>query len=202
MQVLVARIGKPHGIRGEVTVQLFTDNPGERFAPGEVLQIRGFDARTPVANIAPQGELTVASARWNKKILIVRFEEITSRNDAEVLRNSQLEFDSSADTDDESFYEHDLLNLPVYLMSGFPDGELPSGEPLGAVTGLQTMPTQDLLLFELSANGEEVMIPFVEELVPEVDLDKKFVLINPPAGLIEMALGEDDDSVSTESQGE
>ncbi|QRZ62351.1 ribosome maturation factor RimM [Rothia sp. ZJ932] len=191
MQVLVARIGKPHGIRGEVTVQLFTDNPEERFAAGETLQIRDFDPTSPVGSLLPAGELTVASARWNKKILVVKFNEVTSRNDAEALRDSYLEFDSSTDTNEDSFYEHDLIGLPVYRIADVPEGELPSGDALGKVTGLQTMPTQDLLLFELAVNGEEVMIPFVEELVPELDLDEGFVLIDPPAGLIEMALDDE-----------
>ncbi len=67
MQVLVARIGKPHGIRGEVTVELFTDAPEERFSRGEVLHIDGFTHGTVAATVAPAGALTVASARWNKK---------------------------------------------------------------------------------------------------------------------------------------
>ncbi len=189
MYVLVARIGKPHGIRGEVTVQLFTDNPEARFAAGEVLSIQDFEAQSSVGKLVPGGELTVASSRWNKKILVVKFEEITTRNDAEVLRNSYLEFDSSLDEDESSFYEHDVVDLPVYLLSEVPEGELPSGDALGKVTGLQTMPTQDLLFFELASNGEKVMIPMVEELVPEIDLDEGFVLIDPPAGLLEMAEG-------------
>lgn len=187
MHVLVARIGKPHGIRGEVTVQLFTDNPEARFAAGEVLSIQDFDASSAVGKLVPGGKLTVASSRWNKKILVVKFDEVKSRNDAEVLRNSHLEFDSSLDEDDTSFYEHDVVDLPVYLISEVPEGELPSGEALGKVTGLQTMPTQDLLLVELAPNGEEVMIPMVEELVPEIDLDEGFVLIDPPAGLLKLA---------------
>ena len=185
LQVQVARIGKPHGIRGEVTVELFTDQPEARFARGETLDIEGFSTTSPVARIAPRGQLTVAGSRWNKKILVVRFEEVTSRNDAEVLRNTRLVFDSAEVDDDEGVYEHDVLGLPVYLLSEVPEGELPQGEGIGTVSGLQTMPTQDLLLIDLH-NGGEAMIPFVEELVPELDLDEKFVLIDPPAGLLEL----------------
>ena len=93
MQVLVARIGKPHGIRGEVTVQLYTDTPEERFAVGERLSIENFTAKSPAAAIAPAGELTVAASRWNKKILVVRFEEISNRNQAEELRDTRLMYD-------------------------------------------------------------------------------------------------------------
>lgn len=198
MQVLVARIGKPHGIRGEVTVELFTDSPEERFAPGEVLALENFTAGSPAGRIAPSGVLTVAASRWNKKILVVRFAEVTNRNDAEALRNTRLVFEAEEAGESEGFYEHDLVGLPVWDIKDVPEGELPTGKPLGKVTGLQTMPVQDLLLLELS-NGEEAMIPFVEELVPEVDLDEKFVLIDPPAGLLNLGHDHDDDRQTEEA---
>ena len=194
MQVVVARIGKPHGIRGEVTVQLFTDAPQERFARGEVLGIENFKPGSAAALVAPTGELTVAGARWNKKILVVRFDEVTTRNQAEELRGSRL----------------------VYEV---PEGESPVdnpavGKPLGKVTGLQTMPVQDLLLIKLARSprlasgvGEEIMIPFVEEIVPEAvpstEDEPGFVLLTPPAGLIDLVEDTEQDSEqATEQAGE
>ncbi len=126
MQVLVARIGKPHGIRGEVTVQLFTDIPEERFAPGEVLDLENFTPKSPVATVAPTGRLKVVGHRWNKKILVVRFEEVTTRNQAEELRGNRLMFEVPEDEDDEGFYEQELVNLPVYLLMKVPEGRTPS----------------------------------------------------------------------------
>ena len=216
MQVVVARIGKPHGIRGEVTVQLFTDAPQERFARGEVLGIENFVPGSVAASVAPTGELTVAGARWNKKILVVRFDEVTTRNQAEELRGTRLVYEVPEDDgEEEGFYEQELVNLPVYLLADVPEGESPVdnpavGKPLGKVTGLQTMPVQDLLLIKLarsprlaSGAGEEIMIPFVEEIVPEVvpstEEEPGFVLLTPPAGLID--LGEDAEQ-STEQAGE
>lgn len=203
MQVVVARIGKPHGIRGEVTVQLFTDAPQERFARGEVLGIENFAPGSAAASVAPTGELTVAGARWNKKILVVRFDEVTTRNQAEELRGTRLVYEVPEDDgEEEGFYEQELVNLPVYLLADVPEGESPVdnsavGKPLGQVTGLQTMPVQDLLLIKLarsprlaSGAGEEIMIPFVEEIVPEVvpstEEEPGFVLLTPPAGLIDL----------------
>ncbi|WP_237221843.1 ribosome maturation factor RimM [Rothia nasimurium] len=202
MQVLVARIGKPHGIRGEVTVQLFTDAPEDRFAPGAVLTIENFNPASPAGTIAPAGTLTVKSSRWNKKILVVAFEEVTNRNQAEELRETRLTFDSTAETesDDEGYYEHELLDLPVYLASEIKDGYLPE-EPIAIVTGLQTMPTQDLLVLENTADGEEVMIPFVEELVPAIDTEEGYIIINPPAGLLELNSDEDDEADTENEQG-
>ena len=191
MQVLVARIGKPHGIRGEVTVQLFTDIPEERFAPGEVLDLENFTPKSPVATVAPTGRLKVVGHRWNKKILVVRFEEVTTRNQAEELRGSRLMFEVPEDEDDEGFYEQELVNLPVYLLMKVPEGENPvnnpkAGKPLG----------KDILLVKLAAEhgGDEIMIPFVEEIVPEVvttaEDEPGFVLLTPPPGLINVAEAE------------
>lgn len=216
MQVVVARIGKPHGIRGEVTVQLFTDAPQERFARGEVLGIENFVPGSVAASVAPTGELTVAGARWNKKILVVRFDEVTTRNQAEELRGTRLVYEVPEDDgEEEGFYEQELVNLPVYLLADVPEGESPVdnpavGKPLGKVTGLQTMPVQDLLLIKLarsprlaSGAGEEIMIPFVEEIVPEVvpstEEEPGFVLLTPPAGLIDLV---EDAEQSTEQAGE
>lgn len=204
MQVQVARIGKPHGIRGEVTVQLFTDNPEERFAPGSVLDIKDFTTTSPTATIAPAGVLTVAGSRWNKKILVVRFQEVTNRNQAEALRDTYLTLDTDAETtdhgDDEGYYEHDLLDLPVYLAQEIgEDGYLPD-EPIAHVIGLHTLPTQDLLILETVEDEEEVMIPFVEELIPAIDIEEGYIIINPPAGLFE--LNDDDDDEGDEPASE
>lgn len=204
MQVQVARIGKPHGIRGEVTVQLFTDNPEERFAPGSVLDIKDFITTSPTATIAPAGVLTVAGSRWNKKILVVRFQEVTNRNQAEALRDTYLTLDTDAETPDqgdgEGYYEHDLLDLPVYLAQEIgEDGYLPD-EPIAHVIGLHTLPTQDLLILETVEDEEEVMIPFVEELIPAIDIEEGYIIINPPAGLFE--LNDDDDDEGDEPASE
>ncbi len=164
MDVLVARIGRPHGIRGEVTVQLFTDAPEDRFEAGETFRVEG----------AAASELTVAKARWNKDILIVGFEQVSDRNQAETLRGAQLFIDTegAADDDDDAWYEHELVGLDARV----------DGESVGKVMGLRTMAVQDLLVVELS-DGHEALVPFVGEIVPEVDPDAGFVTIVPPAGL-------------------
>ncbi|NYE94610.1 16S rRNA processing protein RimM [Psychromicrobium silvestre] len=167
MQVQVARIGKPHGIRGEVTVQVFTDVPEERFAPGEVFNTE-------------KGEvLTVASARWNKDILLLGFEEVPDRNRAEELRGTRLTFDldetGSEEVEGDAWYEHELIGLEVRIGS----------EKVGEVSALNIMPAQDLL--EITAlDGSEVLIPFVEQIVPEVNVEAGFIRITPPDGLFEL----------------
>lgn len=168
MDLQVARIGKPHGIRGEVTVQLFTDAPEERFEAGAVFRVEPSD----------RGPLTVSSARWNKDILVLGFEEVTDRNAAELLRGAKLFIDSDeTEDDDDSWYEHELVGLEARV----------GDQVVGRVSALRTMTVQDLLVIE-RADGEEILVPFVEEIVPEVDIDGGFVLLTPPAGLLELNL--------------
>lgn len=165
MQVQVARIGKPHGIRGEVTVELFTDAPEDRFIAGAVFSTE------------KHGELTISTARWNKEILLLGFEEVPDRNRAEELRGTKLFFETNeaTESDDDGWYEHELLGLEVRV----------AGKKVGVVSGLKVLPVQDLLLVT-SAEQEEIMVPFVDEIVPEVNLEEGFVALTPPEGLFEL----------------
>ncbi len=167
MKLQVARIGKPHGIRGEVTVQVLTDAPGDRFIPGTEF----------IVEPATAGPLTVLSARWNKDILLLAFEEIETRNEAEAIRGAKLFIETSEidEDDDEGWYEHELEGLDVRVGT----------EVVGKVTGLHTLPVQDLLVVT-TTDGRELLIPFVEQIVPEVNVGEKFILVTPPPGLFEV----------------
>lgn len=174
MQVRVARIGKPHGIRGEVTVQVMTDSPEDRFVEGAVFDVEP----------ASHGTLTIRSARWNKAILVLGFEEIPDRNRAEELRGATL-FVNSEDVDEEEeegWYEHELVGLEVRV----------EGTAVGTVSALQVMPAQDLLVVDTPRG--EILIPFVEEIVPEVDVEGGFVVVVPPPGLFELNTEPEQDS--------
>lgn len=180
MQLQVARIGKPHGIRGEVTVQVLTDAPGDRFVPGTQF----------IVEPASAGPLTVLSARWNKDILLLAFEEIETRNEAETVRGAKLfvETEEIDEDEDEGWYEHELVGLDVRV----------GDQVVGKVSGLHTLPVQDLLVVT-ATDGKEVLIPFVEQIVPEVNVGEGFVLVTPPAGLFEVntetaAIPDDGDS--------
>ena len=172
MQLQVARIGKPHGIRGEVTVQVLTDAPEDRFVPGTEF----------VVEPASAGPLTVISARWNKDILLLGFEEIETRNEAEALRGAKLfiETEELDEDDDEGWYEHELVGLEARVGS----------QVVGKVAALNTMPVQDLLVVT-TPDGEEVLIPFVEQIVPEVNIEEGFILLTPPDGLFELNSDQD-----------
>ena len=172
--LLVARIGKPHGLRGEVTVQTHTDDPEGRYVPGTVF------ATEAAAGTGVPRALTLASARKHREIWLLGFEEIPDRTGAESLRGTRLLLDPEEldeDTDDnEGWYEHDLVGLAVVD---------PSGAALGEVTGLVVGAAQDLLEVRL-AGGREALVPFVEAIVTEVDVEGGHVVVDAPAGLFDL----------------
>ena len=170
----VARIGRPHGIRGEVTVELFTDSPETRFVKGNVFSVQNDGVASEVFS-----ELTVEKARWNKNIMLLKFAEFSDRNTAESVRNSELYAEpEESDVDEDSWYADDLIGLTVHE----DDFANPS---LGEVSGLITGDAQDLLEIRLT-DGREVLLPFVEEIVPEIDEERGAIVITPPPGLLEL----------------
>lgn len=167
----VARIGKPHGIRGEVTVQLFTDEPERRLAAGSVLiRVAGDETTDRITTL-----LTVTRQRWNKSVCLLDFREVTDRNGAEALRGSTLfvEVPMEDEPEEDGWYSHELAGFRC---------QGPDGEALGTLKELITGAAQDLLVVT-AVSGEEVMVPFVEEIVPEVDVEHQRIVLNPPPGL-------------------
>lgn len=167
MQLVVGRIGRPHGVRGEVTVEVRTDDPGERFAPGAVLE----------TDPAERGPLTVGRARRHGERLLILFDGVTDRNAADDLRGTYLVVDSAAlpalDDPDE-FHDHELVGLAVLTSDGARVGVVDDVTHLG----------QDLLVVRRD-DGGETLVPFVREIVPEVDVAAGRLVIAPPPGLVD-----------------
>jgi len=172
--LLVARIGKPHGLRGEVTVQVHTDDPGGRFVEGGT-----FTTEAAPGSGVPR-ELTLRSHRVHRGIWLLGFDGIPDRTGAESLRGTRLFVPAGPATptegDDEGWYQDDLVGLAVVGTDG---------QPIGRVSGLETGSAQDLLVVELAAGGE-ALVPFVESIVPEVDVAGGRVVLDPPPGLLEL----------------
>jgi len=172
MLLVVGRVGRPHGLRGEVTVEVRTDDPDQRFAVGSRL----------AAMPAGRESLTVASARWHAGTMLVRFAGCEGRAAAEALRGTVLAIDSAelVPLDDPAeFYDHDLIGLRVLTMAGEQVGDvadvLHHGQDLLVVTGTG------------QRAGAEILIPFVAAIVPEVDVAGGKLLIDPPPGLLDPA---------------
>ncbi|MEU2975575.1 ribosome maturation factor RimM [Streptomyces hirsutus] len=168
MQLVVARIGRAHGIKGEVTVEVRTDEPELRLGPGAVL------ATDP----ASAGPLTIETGRVHSGRLLLRFEGVRDRTGAEALRNTLLiaEIDPDEQPEDEGeYYDHQLIDLDVVTRDG---------QQVGRITEIAHLPTQDLFVVE-RPDGGEVLVPFVEQIVTEIDLEEQRAVIDPPPGLID-----------------
>lgn len=180
MLLIVGRIGKPHGIRGEVTVEVRTDEPEARFAPGMVLRtMPGVGAPAEPGAYRVPAELIVESARSHQGRLLVAFEGVLDRDVAEALRGTLLGVDSAAvapPEDPEEFHDHQLVGLAVVT---------PSGERLGEVARIDHAPASDLLVLR-RPEGRTALIPFVKAIVPEVDLAGGRVVVDPPGGLLDL----------------
>jgi 16S rRNA processing protein RimM len=170
---IVGRVRRAHGIHGELVVEPLTDVPDAVFAPG-----RRVFAGTVHGDPAPDGrELVVEESRPFKGGWIVAFKSIADRNEAERWRERYLlapkgELTPAADGE---FYVHDLFGLSVVLAG--------TDDVLGEVTDVYELP-QGIMLDVRRAVGS-VLIPFRSEVVTEVDLAGRRIVIAPPEGMIE-----------------
>ena len=172
---VIARIGKPHGLRGEVTVQLHTDEPEARLADGAVLS-----TEAPSGSGVPR-ELTVRSTRVHRGIWLVAFEEVPDRTGAEGLRGTRLVLDDAdapvaAEDEDDVYPEEVLVGLTALS---------PDGTDLGEVVGLELGAAQDRLVVR-RADGRTGRVPFVAALVPTVDVPGGRVVLDVPPGLFDL----------------
>jgi 16S rRNA processing protein RimM len=164
----VGRIGRPQGIKGQVTVELRTDIPEVRFAPGaQLLRVGG----PPVS---------VEASTWHQGRLILAIAGVADRNQAEALRDVVLHIDGATDDyvddDPDSFSDSSLKGLSV---------ELPDGTVLGSVTDVLHPPGQDVLEVTRTA-GSTVLLPFVRAVVPTVDIAAGRIVATPPEGLLDL----------------
>ncbi len=171
--VVVGVIGRPHGVRGEVAVELRTDEPERRFAPGQVLYE---DEGTRL--------FTVQSARDHAGRLLVRFAELADRAAAEVVRGTLLVATIEPDerpAESGEFYDRQLIGLRA---------RTPNGADIGLVGSVLHLPAQDVLEIETAAGTR--LVPFVEALVPQVDLDAGYLTVADVAGLLDDEADDDE----------
>jgi 16S rRNA processing protein RimM len=166
--VVVGRIGRPHGVRGEVTVEVRTDDPDLRFAPGAVLRTEPAD----------RGPITIAGRRWHREVLLLSIDGVESREAAEELRDTELHVpvaELPALEDPEDYYDHQLVGLAA---------RLPDGTDLGTVSAVRHEGA-DLLVVR-RVEGGELLVPFVTAIVPTVDLAGGILVVDPPEGLLDL----------------
>jgi 16S rRNA processing protein RimM len=170
LTLVVGRIVKPHGVRGELVVEVRTDSPEQRFQAGSVLGVRRGEQEVDT--------LTLTGVRPHSGRMLVCVDGVETRNAAEELRGALLtvradELEATGDPDE--FYDHQLEGLQVVHVAG---GDV------GVLHEVVHTPGGELLAVR-AEDGRELLVPFVSEIVPEVDLKAGRIVVNPPEGLFD-----------------
>lgn len=172
MDLVVGRVVKAHGIRGEVVVEVRTDDPEDRFAAGATL-------RGKVGPREPEREFVVETLREHSGRLLLSLRGVADRTAADALRGTLFVVDSGElprIEDPDEFYDHQLEGLRVRTVDGAEVGVV--AEVLHTAAGE--------LLSVTTGEGREVLVPFVTEIVPTVSLAEGSVVIDPPDGLLDI----------------
>jgi len=184
-QLRVGRLVKAHGLKGALKLELYTDDPDGRFAPGAV-----FTLQVPEASPWHGKTVTVKEFRWMNTHPVVFFEDIDDRDAADSIVRAILWIDQDEDApaEDDAWFDHQLVGLDVVR----------DGVSVGRVVRVDHFPAQDMLIVRPTGAGvdDEVLVPFVSAIVPDVDVAAGRVVVTPPPGLFE-ALVEDDTADET-----
>jgi 16S rRNA processing protein RimM len=186
LELTVGRVVKAHGISGEVVVEIRTDDPAARFAPGNTLRAKGS------RDDGVERTYVVAHAREHGGRLLVRLDGVADRDAADALRGSLFVIDSEdlpPIDEPDTYYDHQLEGLQVRTTTG---------QDVGVVAEVLHTAAGELLAVRRRAedgSGDvgELLVPFVSAIVTSVSLDegldKGFVEIDPPEGLLDLGSG-------------
>lgn len=184
-KILLGKIGAAHGIKGEVRITAFTQDP---------LAIADYN---PLQTDRPGLEISISKARLAKTVVIATIKGITDRNAVEALNGVSLYVprDRLEEPEDDEFYHADLIGLDVRLTDG---------TALGTITAVTNFGADDLLDIKLAGTGKSVFLPFTKAVVPQVRLADGFVTADPPQGWLEDTPRdpEDQDADKDEDQGQ
>jgi 16S rRNA processing protein RimM len=186
-QLRVGRLVKAHGLKGAIKLELYTDDPEGRFVPGAT-----FTLQVPVSSPWHGKPLTVREFRWMNSHPVAFFEGVDDRDAAEGLIRAILWIDQDTETpsaEDDAWFDHQLVGLDVVR----------DGATVGRVIRVDHMPAQDLLIVR-TPGDDEVLVPFVKAIVPEVDVAGGRLVVTPPAGLFEELPGDDTPDGNADAQ--
>jgi 16S rRNA processing protein RimM len=170
----VGRLVKAHGLKGAIKLELYTDSPDQRFKPGQVLELQ-----VPETSEWFGKTVTVSELRFYNQSPVLFLEGIENRSQAETLIKAILLIEIDLDKlpeEPEAWYDHQLLGLEALV----------ENTVVGKVIRVDHLPAQDLLAIETTTG--EVLVPFVKQIVPTVDISKGQIILDPPAGLFELNL--------------
>jgi len=172
--LVVGQLAKAHGTKGELFVLSLTDHPEGTYAPGVVVLLGRADGNAPDPDLPP---LRISAARPFKNGFLVEFHGVDDRNQAELLRGTYL-YREAADLEplaDGELFHHQLVGMEVFTRDG---------TRVGRVDHVYEMQPADLL--EVRGEGRELMIPYLERIVVEVDASARRMVIDPPEGLLDL----------------
>ncbi|OUE24802.1 ribosome maturation factor RimM [Clavibacter michiganensis] len=180
----VGRLTKAHGLKGAVKLELFTDDPDKRFVPGAE-----FSLQVPDTSPWHGRTLTLTELRWYNSHPVGFFEGVADRTAAESLAKAILWMTPPADEPDEpdAWYDHQLVGLKV----------LRDGVEVGTVSLVDHFPAQDLLHVDTPTGT--VLVPFVQAIVPSVDVEAGTLVVTPPLGLFEEIPDEKPQAAATDA---
>ncbi|MBM7410545.1 16S rRNA processing protein RimM [Clavibacter michiganensis] len=166
----MGRLTKAHGLKGAVKLELFTDDPDKRFVPGAE-----FSLQVPDSSPWHGRTLTLTELRWYNSHPVGFFEGVADRTAAESLAKAILWMTPPADepAEPDAWYDHQLVGLKV----------LRDGVEVGTVSLVDHFPAQDLL--HVDTPSGTVLVPFVQAIVPSVDVEAGTLVVTPPLGLFE-----------------
>lgn len=169
-QLRIGRLTKAHGLKGALKVEMYTDDPDKRFAPGAA-----FTLQVPTTSPWHGRTLTLVELRWYNGQPVAFFEGVTDREGAESLVKAILwiDRDPAEEPEDDAWYDFQLVGLRA----------MRDGEEIGVVTRIDHFPAQDLLTIRVG--DRDVLVPFVAAIVPTVDVAAGTIVLTPPAGLLE-----------------
>ena len=184
-QLRVGRLVKAHGLKGALKLELYTDDPDGRFVPGAV-----FTLQVPAASPWHGKTVTVREFRWMNTHPVVFFDDIDDREGAESIVRAILWIDEDAQdasAEEDAWYDHQLVGLDVVRDDAV----------IGRVARVEHLPAQDLLIVRVG--DDEVLVPFVKAIVPQVDVPGGRVVVTPPPGLFEDLADEPADATPVET---
>jgi len=171
-ELRVGRLTKAHGLKGALKLELYTDEPDLRFQPGAQVSLQ-----VPTDSPWFGQQLTVKELRYYNNHPVVFFDGVDDRTAAESLSRAILwvEYDPEArPSEEDAWFDHQLVGLDV----------LRDDAVIGQIQRLDHLPAQDLIVVATNG-GDEVLLPFVKQFVPEVNVDAGFIRVTPPGGLFE-----------------
>jgi 16S rRNA processing protein RimM len=165
--IVVGQFGRPHGVSGEIYLNVLTDNP-ERFQKKGTFLIRGGDGWK---------EIRVDSVKSSSGRPVVKIAGVDNSDQAKILLNEYLYIHNSVlgNLAEGSYYHFDLIDCRVVNESG---------HELGRVVDIETYPANDVLVIE-SMDGIKYLLPIIRPFLKEIDIEKKLIIIDPPEGIFD-----------------